>query len=113
MTIGGVVGDISRCSSTGSNNNWLADLSVEVCKVETIGEDRSENSGGGGGGEGDCGSDDWGESVFFEVAAAAAASCCATRQSNHYHHHQHDITNNLDVLLGNRNLHHSSTFVLT
>ena len=65
---------ISRCSSTASNNNWLADLSVEVCKVETIEEDGSENSGasGGGGGGGDCG-DDWDESVFFEAAAAAAA----------------------------------------
>jgi hypothetical protein len=112
---------ISRCSSTASsnNNNWLADLSVEVCKVETIEEDGSENSGasgGGGVGGGDCGaSDDWDESVFFEAAAAAAASCCASGQSNHlhsnhhhHHHHQHDVTNNLDVLLGNPNLHHSS-----
>ena len=110
---------ISRCSSTASNNNWLADLSVEVCKVETIEEDGSENSGasggGGGGGGGDCG-DDWDESVFFEAAAAAAASCCATGQSNHlhsnhHHHHQHDVTNNLDVLLGNPNLHHSSALL--
>lgn len=93
MTIGGVG---SRCSS--SNNNWLADLSVEVCKVET-------NSGGAAG---DCGgsSDDWDESVFFEAAAAAAASCCPTGQPSH---HQHDVTNNLDVLLGNPNLHHSSS----
>ena len=112
---------ISRCSSTASsNNNWLADLSVEVCKVETIEEDGSENSGASGGGGGDCGaSDDWDESVFFEAAAAAAASCCATGQSNHvhsnhhhhHHHHQHDVTNNLDVLLGNPNLHHSSALM--
>ncbi|XP_032789273.2 uncharacterized protein LOC116926481 isoform X3 [Daphnia magna] len=115
VTIGGV-GDISRCSSNGSNNNWLADLSVEVCKVETIGEEGSDNSGGGGGGGsggGECGggSDDWDESVFFEAAAAAAASCCATGQASHLHHnphHQHDVGNNLDVLLGNPNLHHSS-----
>ncbi|KAI9563329.1 hypothetical protein GHT06_010790 [Daphnia sinensis] len=113
VAIGGV-GDGSRCSSNGSNNNWLADLSVEVCKVETIGEEGSDNSGGGGGGGGsgggECGSDDWDESVFFEAAAAAAASCCATGQSSHLHQnqHQHDVGNNLDVLLGNPNLHHSS-----
>ena len=92
-------------TSNGNNSNWLADLSVEVCKVETVEEGSNSDGGGGTGGPAD-----WDESVFFEAAAAAAASsCCANAgQCNHHHHHHSHNAGNLDVLLGNPNLHNSS-----
>lgn len=102
----------SVVSASNNNSNWLADLSVEVCKVESVeegsnsagGSGGSSNSSGAGGGDGG-GAGDWDDSVFFGAAAAAAAACCSAGQSGH---HRHDAANLDSVLLGNPNLHHSS-----
>ena len=111
-------GSSSECVDGGAtgaaNSNWLADLSVEVCKVNEDVDSCNSQSGVGGvngeGGEG--GSGDWDEAVvFFEAAAAAEAVCCSSDASGQTHQHQHQQDNrhdHLDVLLGNPNLHNSS-----
>lgn len=101
--------------AAANGSNWLADLSVEVCKVNEDVDSCNSQSGVGGvngeGGEGSAG--DWDEAVvFFEAAAAAEAVCCssdASGQTQHQHQHQQDNGHDhLDVLLGNPNLHNSS-----
>ena len=104
----------SVVSASNNNSNWLADLSVEVCKVNEDVDSCNSQSGVGGvsgeGGEG--GASNWDEAVvFFEAAAAAEAVCCssdASEQAHQHHHKQDSRHDHLDVLLGNPNLHNSS-----
>ena len=114
---GGITATSSAGNGGGSSSNWLADLSVEVCKVNEDVDDSQSGvvgvgGGVGGGGESECdggGAGDWDEAVvFFEAAAAAEAVCCSSggdsaAQTHHHHHNDH-----LDVLLGNPSLHNSS-----
>lgn len=90
-------------SVTATNSNWLADLSVEVCKVDDDEEEEEEEEEEEGAEEESGGheADDWDESVFFEAVTAGHSS---TTQ----HHHRQDGAGHLDVLLGNPNFHNTS-----
>lgn len=72
-----------------NNSNWLADLSVEVCKVDSEEEEEEEEE------DRSSSEEDWDESVFFEAVTGG---------------HTNPVNQNdgLDVLLGNPNLHNSS-----
>lgn len=101
--------------------NWLADLSVEVCKVDGAADDADEEASRHSvsvSGEASSASAsaamhaatseasdaDWHESVFFEAAHGAASGHVLQSASA-------GVGGRLDVLLGNPNLHHSSTFI--
>ena len=92
-----------------SSGNWLADLSVEVCKVdmeeeeEDDEEEEEEEDEGSSQGSQETAEEeaDWDESVFFEAAATGQQ-----QQSTNADQYQ---AGHLDVLLGNPNLQHNSS----
>ena len=103
-----------RATEDAANRNWLADLSVEVCKVapEDAEEEASRHSGEASTSVNattiDASAADWDESVFFE---AAESGCVSQTTASHVQQAGHTSNSGrLDVLLGNPNLHHSSTF---
>ena len=98
-------------TTAGGAGNWL-DLSVEVCKVDA----------------GDADHCSWDDAAFFAETpqtpslpppppppprgggGAGGGGGGGHPHHPHHHHHHHQQANQLDVLLGNPNLHNSSQF---